>query len=203
MSEVKSLKAQRSEQTREALLRAGRELFGERGYSGTATEEIVRRAGVTRGALYHQFRDKRDLFLAVFEAVESEFAASVAGLVGATTDPIESLILGCDAFLDASLDPTVRQIVLLDAPSVVGWRTWREVDAKYGLGLVRAVLEAAIDQGLVDEQPVTPLAHLLLGAMSEAAMVVAHADDIAKTRVEVGESCHRLIECLRVRNSRT
>src|SRR5690349_6178078 len=143
-----NLKAEQAEATRAALVAAARTLFAQRGYANVGTEEIVRSARVTRGALYHHFNGKEDLFRAVFEAVETELMQRI----GATADlaaggPLEVLRSGADAFLDASIEPEVQQIVLLDAPSVLGWETWRELGENYGLGLVMSVLEAAMEAG--------------------------------------------------------
>ncbi len=185
--------AERSRRTRAALIRAGRDLFSERGFGATATEEIVARAGVTRGALYHQFADKRALFLAVFEAVERDLAERLAQAVAGESDATRMLEIGCRAFLDACTEPEVRRIALIDAPSVVGWQTWREVDTRYGLGLLRGVLERAALQGVLDAERTDLLSHLLLGALSEAAMLVAHAGDDPQIREEVDQSLRWLI----------
>jgi AcrR family transcriptional regulator len=194
---VKRSKAEQSELTQGALLKAARELFTEKGYADTATEEIVQRAGVTRGALYHHFRDKEELFQAVFEAAERELVETVRTAIGsAQISPWEGLSVGCQAFLDACLEPAVQRIILLDAPSVLGWETWRRIDAEYGLGLVRQSLQAAMDTGYVDPLPVDPLAHILLGALNEAAMVIARAEDVQSARAEVGAVVDRLLKGL-------
>ena len=129
-----------SEATRTALLAAARQLFAERGYAGVGTEEIVQRAKVTRGALYHHFRDKRDLFRAVHEAAEAELAATIGEQIAADvpTDALEALRTGVRTFLDACTDPSMARITLVDAPSVLGWQEWREIDERHGLGLVTA-----------------------------------------------------------------
>ncbi len=196
MEEVKSRKALQSEETRRLLIDAGRRLFAERGYAATGTEEIVRNAGVTRGALYHHFRDKRDLFLSVFQSIEEEVATELAEQADATAAPLGLLHAGVDAFLDRCLDPAVRQIALVDAPAVVGWRTWREVVAKYTLAILHAGLDAAMEAEEIRRQPVEALAHLLLGALGEAAMVLALEDGGGRARDDIRESCHRLIDNL-------
>ena len=185
--------AERSRQTRTALVRAGRELFSERGFGATATEEIVARAGVTRGALYHQFADKRALFLAVFEAVEEDLVERLARVLAGESDAARMIEIGCGAFLDACMGAEVRRIALIDAPSVVGWQKWREVDARYGLGLLRGVLERAVSQGVLEAPRIDELSHLLLGALSEAAMVVAHSGDDPRVREGVDQSLRWLI----------
>jgi AcrR family transcriptional regulator len=195
---VKRSKAEQSELTRGVLLTTARALFTEKGYADTATEAIVQRAGVTRGALYHHFRDKEELFQAVFEDAERELVEKVRAAVEvARTEPWEGLCVGCQAFLDACLEPAVQRIVLLDAPSVLGWETWRRIDAEYGVGLVRQSLQAAMDAGEVDLLPVDPLAHILLGALTEAAMVIARAEDVQSARTEVGAIIDRLLKGLK------
>jgi AcrR family transcriptional regulator len=188
--------AERSEATRAALIQAARKLFARRGYAGVGTEEIVRCARVTRGALYHHFASKEDLFRAVFEQLEAELTNRIAAVAAAAEDPYRALSAGADAFLDACLDPAVQRITLLDAPAVLGWQQWREIGARYGLGLVQDALQAAMDQGLIARQPVAPLAHVMLGALDEAAMLVAQSSDEGRTREEVGRIVARLLTSL-------
>jgi AcrR family transcriptional regulator len=195
---VKTRRAQQSEATRAALLTAARELFTDPGYASVATEEIVQRAGVTRGALYHHFADKRDLFRAVFEQLEQEIAERVATAGLTQSDPWQQQLAAAQAFLDSCLDPAVQRIALVDAPSVLGLETWREIESAYGLALVRAGIESGIEAGLIERQPVEPLAHLILGALIEAGLMIAHADDLQKARAEVGASVERLLTGLRI-----
>jgi AcrR family transcriptional regulator len=190
--------AERSETTRAALITAGRELFGARGYADVGTEEIVRAAGVTRGALYHHFDGKRDLLSAVYEQVESELAAKVAESLSGAERPLEVMREGAAMLLDAALEPEVQRIVLLDAPSVLGWEEWREIGLRYALGLMEGTLAAAMDAGEIRRQPLRPLAHALLGALDEVAMLVARAEDPVTARAEAGETLTGLIESLRV-----
>lgn len=189
-------KAEQSETTRAALIAAARELFAQSGYAGVGTEEIVRAAGVTRGALYHHFEDKQDLFRAVYEEIERELVEQIAEVAISAPDPVAALRAGAQAWLDACEEPAVQQIALLDAPSVLGWEEWREIGMRYGFGLVQGTLQAAVDAGLLEPQPVRPLAHLIVGAVDEAAMVIARADDGGKTRAEVGESLERFLDHL-------
>src|SRR5215467_9053047 len=164
----------RSEATRRQLVTAARALFGARGYADVGTEEIVRAAGVTRGALYHQFRDKADLFAAVAEELESEIAGRIAvGVADLATDPLQTLRTGARLFLDACAEPQVERIILLDAPSVLGWQAWRDMAGRYGLGLVQLALQSAMDAGAIVPQPVAPLAHILTGALNECALYIA------------------------------
>jgi AcrR family transcriptional regulator len=183
--------------TRDALIRAALELFTKRGYAGVGTEEIVARAKVTRGALYHHFEDKRDLFRAVFERVEAELMERIGARMRGTDDPWELMLAGMRSFLDACEEPAVKQIALTDAPSVLGWQEWREIDNRHGLGLTRAALQGALDAGLLRPIAVEPMAHLFVAALSEAAFVIAHADHPRKARAEVEAALIELIEGLR------
>ena len=185
--------ADRSEATRTALLGAARSLFTERGFAETATEEIVRRAGVTRGALYHHFRDKEDLFRAVVEEIEGELVQRAAAAVATAGAIKEGLRAGCSAFLDACLEADVQRIVLTDGLSVLGVDAWREIDERYALGLVVAGIEGAIEEGVFEPQPSQPLAQMLLGALTEGAMLIARSDHVRKTRAEVGAIVERLL----------
>jgi AcrR family transcriptional regulator len=194
-----NVQAQRSEATRTALVAAARELFAEHGYAGIGTEEIVKRAGVTRGALYHHFSGKEDLLRAVLHELARELAEASATAALAETDQWKQILAAVDAFLDACVDPAIQQIMMTDAPSVLGWEEWREIDTQYGLGLVKASLEQAMETGLIARQPVDPLSHLLVGALDEAAMYIARAPDAGVARREMGESIELMLDGLRLR----
>jgi AcrR family transcriptional regulator len=196
VSEKPRSQAERSATTRQALLTAGRELFAANGFAATPREDIVERAGVTRGALHHHFGRKEDLFRAVFEDIEEDIGARIMEAAVVGQDPMTQLRLGCQAFLDAAMDPAVQRIVLLDAPSVLGWEGWREVEAKHGLGLVTEGLRAVMAAGQIDDQPIEPLAHIILAALNEAALLVAGADDPGATRTTVGTMLDRLLSRL-------
>jgi AcrR family transcriptional regulator len=194
---VKSRKQEHTEATRKALLKVARKLFAERGYAGTATEEVVRRARVTRGALYHHFKDKQDLFKAVLHEEELSLALKVGADAIRQSDPWSQLIAGSQAFLDACLDPAVQQIVLIDAPAVLGWSGFREIDEAYFLSAMKDTLQRAIDAGQIAPQPVDTLAHIIFGATHEAAMLIAHADD-ESTRNEASAAIVRFLSGIRV-----
>jgi AcrR family transcriptional regulator len=183
--------------TREALISAALELFTKRGYSEVGTEEIVARAKVTRGALYHHFEDKRDLFRAVFERVEEELVAGIAVKMDAADDPWKLMMAGMRAFLDACEQPAVKRVALTDAPVVLGWQEWREIDNRHGLGLTRAALQGAADAGVLRPVAVEPMAHLFVAALSEAAFVIAHAARPRKARAEVEQALVELVKGLR------
>lgn len=191
-------KAGQREATTAALIKAGRELFAERGYAAVGTEEIVARAGVTRGALYHHFKGgKEELFHAVVVEINAETVRHVSAVARAQADPWDQLAAGAEAFLDAFAATEVQRIVLVDAPSVLGWDIWRAIDSEQGLGLVEAAIQRAIDAGRLTPQPAKALAHVVLGALNEAAMVVAGADDPAAARTEMSATVRRLLEGLR------
>jgi AcrR family transcriptional regulator len=193
----KRTQEQRSEATRAALVAAARALFAERGYAGVGTEEIVKRAGVTRGALYHHFGGKRELLRAVYEQMETEFMEGLAAAAQPDSGVVETMLAGAEMFLDHCLEPEVQRIVLLDAPAVLGWDEWREIGADYGLGLIKGLLEAGMESGEIRAQPIEPLAHMLLGALDELAMVVARASDPKRARREAGQSLATLVDALR------
>src|SRR3954453_394141 len=183
--------------TRDALIDAALELFTERGYADVGTEEIVARAKVTRGALYHHFTDKRDLFRAVFERVEGDLMKRIGATMDVAEDPWDLMVGGMRAFLDACNEPAVKQISLSDAPAVLGWKEWRGIDNRHGLGLTHAALQGAVDAGAIRPIAVEPMAHLFVAALSEAAFVIAHADHPRKARAEVEEALVQLMEGLR------
>src|SRR3954449_4409969 len=191
---VRRTQTQRAETTREALLAAARQLFTARGYDQVGTEEIVRTAGVTRGALYHHYGDKASLLEAVYNRIEAESTERVARIVLGSElhSPLDAMKAGIAAFLEEGAKPELRQIALHDAPAVLGWERWREIGAANGLGLIEASLGAAIDAGEIRPLPVKPMAHLLLGALDEAAMLLAR-DDRDEARMEVTEALVALL----------
>jgi AcrR family transcriptional regulator len=189
--------SERSEATRAALVHAARPLFAEHGYAGVGTEEIVRATGVTRGALYHQFPGgKRDLFEAAYQQVEANVTEKITAQALGAPDPLAALRAGSDMFLDVCLEPEVQRIVLLDAPAVLGWERWREIAADHGLGMVEAAVHAAIEAGQFAEQPAKPLAHLLMGTLDEAAMLVARSADPKRTKAEVIATLNGILDGL-------
>lgn len=190
-------RAERGEATRAAILGAARELFSSRGYAAVGTNEVVERAGVTRGAMYHHFKEKKDLFRAVYEQVEQELVETTAARMEGTEDPWDLLVTGMRAFLDACTDPSLRQIGLVDGPAVLGWMEWREIGNRYVFGLVTFGLQTAMDAGVLRRADVKQLAHLFIGAFGEAAMVLANAEDPKTARVEVEETLLVLMEGLR------
>lgn len=188
---------QRSASTRAWLLAVARPLFAERGFHGVAAEEIVAAAGLTRGALYHHFGGKEGLFAAVCDEVQAEVAARIDDAAAAEPDAWAALGAGCRAFLAAGLDPAVRRILLLDGPPVLGWDRWREIDERHGFRLLEEGLAAAMAAGDLAPQPVAPLARLLTGAMNEAVLWAARADDPQRAAAEATAAFDRILAGLR------
>jgi AcrR family transcriptional regulator len=167
---------ERSEATRARLLAAARRLFGRRGYSKTSIDELVRRAGVTKGAFYHHFDDKKAIFLAVLEEAQMRLAQRCASAAQGN-DAWERAVAGCHGFLEACTDRETQQIILRDGPVVLGWEAWREIDTRYSLGLLEVGLRAAMAEGFVRSRPTKPLVHLLFGSLCEGALLIARAED--------------------------
>jgi len=170
--------------TRAALLATARKLFGSRGFADTSLDDVVSGAGVTKGALYHHFRGKEDLFAAVYEQVQHEVSDRVV-VEFLRPDPWEALELGCELWIDAHLDPAFQRIAMRDARSILGWEAVRDVEARYGAVPLRGVLRRCIRAGIIRPLPLRPLALLLTGALTEACFYVADAEDVEGARAEV------------------
>lgn len=192
--------ADRTAATRAALIAAARTLFAEQGYAAIGTQTIAAQAGVTRGALYHQFAGKAELFTAVFEQVEEELMAEIGSAMSevAVTDPIKALEVGAGLWLKLCAAPHVHRIVLIEAPAVLGWEQWREAGQRYALGMVESLIAAAIESGAVPEQPVRPLAHVMVGAIDEAAMYVARSAEPVQARAQMRDVVRRLIQAMAI-----
>jgi AcrR family transcriptional regulator len=186
---------ERTAATRRAIVLAARELFAEAGYEATTIEDIVRRAGVSKGALYHHYADKVEVLVAVYEDLEAELVESLLA-VAAETDPVAALRVGCRAFLDACLGPVFRRIALVDAPGALGWERWRSIDARHGFGLLVAGLRAAADGRRVSPEHLEERAHLLLAALIEAALLIGHSDAVDATREAMGTLIDEHIDAL-------
>ena len=170
-------RVERGRATRDKLLATARRLFGRDGYEATSVEAVLREAGVARGSLYHHFENKPALFDAVLDQVVAETAAQAAAAAAKHDDPVEGLRAGCATWLRLSLDPAVQQIALVDAPAVLGWSRWRELDEQYTLGGVRRSLQSLADAGRVPAEQVDSLANMLLAAVGEAALLIVRAED--------------------------
>ena len=192
--------AERRATTRRAFLDAARELFAEKGYGGVTIGEIVVRTGMTKGALYHHFEDKRSLFRAVVEEIEEDLDEEVLGAARKSRDedrdPFGAFMAGIYAYLGACLRQDVRQILLLDGPSVLGWAEWHGIDAEYAIAQIEGGLKVLMDLEVMERQPIRPLAHLIHGAAMEATLFIATADDPERAREEMGNALRRLLERL-------
>ncbi|MGH9088170.1 MAG: TetR/AcrR family transcriptional regulator [Acidimicrobiales bacterium] len=189
-------RARHTADTRAALVAAARELFGRRGYADTGTEEIVALAGVTRGALYHHFRDKADLFTSVMTEVAGKVATELTEEVLARAGDggsFDQLRDGFQAFLDATLDPEFQRIVLVDSLAVLGPQAWADQVERYGLALLRQWLADAMARGEIAPLPTGPLASLLTAVIAQASLDIARAGDHRSARREVGATLDRLL----------
>jgi AcrR family transcriptional regulator len=184
--------------TRTTLLTAARELFGTRGFAETSLDDVVARARVTKGALYHHFGSKEGLFAAVYEQVQHEVSDRVVE-VFLLPDPWQALVVGCELWIDAHVEPSVQRIVLRDARAVLGWQAVRDVENKFGVVPVRGVLRRAVRAGLVQPLPLRPLALMVMGGLTEACFYVADADDSQAAREEVRALLAMLLEGVAVR----
>jgi AcrR family transcriptional regulator len=195
---VRPTKVQQSEATKRTLERVGRELFATRGFAGVSAEQLVARAKVTRGALYHHYDGKPGLFAAIVEGEMRKLHGRLVTEAARSSEPIARLERGVDAFLRACAEPDTQRILLIDAPAVLGWPAWREMDAKYGLGLLKRGLSAAMAAGEISRQDPDVLAHVLLGAMTEAAMLVARSKRPEETKRAAGRAIVSMIESWKV-----
>lgn len=187
---------ERTEATTTALVEAARELFAEDGYAATSLDAVVEKAGVTKGALYHHFSGKRELFAAVFAAEQVRLSGATIAAAGRKKDPWDAFEAGCRAFIEACQEPGVQRIFLLDAPAALGWETIRRIESG-SLRMMQTGIERAIEAGTIPERPVEPLAHMLFGAICESAMVVARSIDQDAALEEALQELHRLLGSLR------
>ena len=179
--------------TRGQLIEVATSLFASRGYEATSIEAVLAAAGVSRGALYHHFAGKEALFTAVLEAVSDRVMAEVTEAIRDCTDPVDAMHTGALAWIDLAGDPVIQRVMLVDAPSVLGWEQWRAMDEGRTAGAMRVMLQAVSDSGRLPPELVEPFSHMILAALDEAAMVVARAPD---SRAAVAEGRHAVEELL-------
>lgn len=186
-----------SAETRAALLRVARREFARVGFAEAGTERIVQLARVTRGALYHHYAGKRELFEAVLCELSQELADGIERNARAARDPFAALVAGCDAWLDACLDPEVQRIVLIDGPAVLGWQRWTELDAQHGTRSLREGIDDCIAAGVLVPVDAQALSRLLAGAMNDVALMLAASDEPKSLRRKTGQTLHALLRGLR------
>ena len=191
--------AERRAATTEAILKAGRRLFGERGFAATTIDDIAEAAQVAKGAVYHHFATKEAVFEAVFDLVSRDLVADIDRAVRAEKDVLAAMVAGTQHYFTACAKGPTCQIILRDGPAVLGWERWREIDAQHFGGKFPRALTAAMDAGLIARQPIEPLARLLLGAVTEAAVACAGRSDVLKAGSEYSRAFESLIEALRLR----
>jgi len=198
---VRSRREEYTESTRRALLDSAAAAFVERGYAEASLDEIARSARLTKGALYHHFSGKQDLFRAVFEEVEAEMIAAVLRAGADEPDQWRRLLAGIRAFLDACTTPRYRRIALEEGPAGLGWNRWREIDHRYSLRLVRTPLDRLMSAGVLRPQPVDLMARAVLAPLTEAGMAVAAADDRDAARREAEDFVTALLSGFRTYES--
>jgi AcrR family transcriptional regulator len=191
--------AERRAATTEAILKAGRRLFGERGFAATTIDDIAEAARVAKGAVYHHFATKEAVFEAVFNQVSLDLVQEVDRAARTEKDVLAAMVAGTQHYFAACAKGPTGRIILRDGPAVLGWERWREIDAQHFGGKIPLALTAAMDAGLIARQPVEPLARLLLGAVTEAAVACAGRSDVLKAGGEYSRAFKSLLEALRLR----
>ncbi|MFT5500121.1 MAG: AcrR family transcriptional regulator [Woeseiaceae bacterium] len=196
--ESTNLKVLKGRETAERLLGIARKAFSEQGFAASRTEQIIARAGVTKGALYHHFSSKKDLFEAVYRSVEDEVAARISAAVAAIEDPWEQLLGGCYAYLEACQDPGLQRILRVDGPSVLGLERWSKIDREYGVDRLLPALRNMSAQGVINVPSVDAFAWQLTGAMNEATFWIARHENPQAALRESKKTLSLMLEGARV-----
>jgi len=189
--------AERREASREAITGAAQRLFAEYGFAAVTVDQIAQAAGLAKGAVYHHFPSKEAIFEAVFERTSSALQQEVRSVAAASSDRLKAIAAGARAYFEACARPPFNRIILKDGPTVLGWDRWREIDERYFLAMLPHAVEAAMEEGTIPRQPPGPLARLLIGAMTEAAVACAGSDDPRRTGLEHARALESLLEGLR------
>jgi AcrR family transcriptional regulator len=195
--EVKSRRQEYAETTRAAIVEAAVERFAADGFARTSMDAIAQSARVTKGAVYHHFQDKAELFEAAFIVMEQGLVAKVIAAETAHSDPWDLMAAGVDIYLEECTEPAFRRIALEDAPAALGWARWKEIEEKYFLGLVTAALDSMAQAGQLDIASGDLTARMFLAAMTEAGLAVAHAARPKAERRRVAPLVMRFLEGLR------
>jgi AcrR family transcriptional regulator len=186
----------RGDATRQSIIETATRLFVAHGYAATSTELVLRQCGISRGALYHHFPSKEALFTSVLECVEAGIFVKITEAAAGITNPLDALRAGCAAWLALAADPVVKQVVLIDAPSVIGWQAWREIDDRNALGLIKSALAGAASLGQVPADMVTLYAHMLLAMLIELSLLIARADDPPRMTADAGQALDQFLSRL-------
>lgn len=194
---IRRTQRERSETTVAALVSAARELFANDGYAATSLDAVASAAGVTKGALYHHFEGKRELFRAVYEHEQRQLVAAIGEAYAGKRDPWDAFEAGCRAFIESSLDPGLQRITLLDAPGALGWEAIREIESP-ALQMTERGIERAMDAKRLPRRSPQPLAHLLFGAMCEGAMKIARSEDPEAAQRAIWAELRRVLRALAV-----
>ena len=192
-------RAEHAADTRGALIAAARRLFAAHGFDGTGTEQIVAEARVTRGALYHHFRDKADIFRAAMAEAAADVATRLIDeqLAADAQSPMAEIREGVSAFLDVCVDGDFQRIVLVDGPRVLGSDAWEDLVEQYGRGILEEWLSRCVGTGDLDDVPLRALARLLIAMLTEASLAIARSDDPLSERAAFGETLDRILIGLR------
>ena len=193
-------KIEQGEKTTANLVKTARRLFSQKGYANTSTEEIVRLAGVTRGALYHHFNGKKGLFMAVFDDAQIDIANRLLKVLNKLGDPWERFIAANYTFLKACMDPEIQQIVAIDAPAILGWQEWRRIDAIRTTRLLKDVLLNLISDGIIKPLPIEALVHFIGGAANELAIWIAQSKDPLKALEEACSTMETVLSSSLIRD---
>jgi AcrR family transcriptional regulator len=191
--------AERREKTKASIVKAARRIFGERGFAAATMDDIAAGARVAKGAVYHHFPTKEAVFEAVFEQVSLDLVSDLDQISRAERDPLAAMAAGTEGYFAACAKGPTGQIILRDGPAVLGWERWREIDAEHFGGKFPRALGAAMEAGLIARQPIEPLARLLLGAVTEAAVAVSAGPDIGKAGIDYSRAFRALLDALRVK----
>ncbi|TQR38028.1 TetR/AcrR family transcriptional regulator [Brevibacillus brevis] len=191
---MKMSKAEQKQQTMQKLIEVAREMFSKKGYADAAMEDIVKQAGVTRGALYHNFGSKEGLFEAVLASVQQEIGERVEAEAARSEEPWQQLILGCLAFVSSAVEQRNKRILLIDGPAVIGWEKWRRMDEENSMRHLREQLQTIKEQGYLRPVSIDALTHLLSGAMNEAVLWISETPDQEKSLEEISAAMTLLLE---------
>ena len=191
--------AERREKTTAAIVKAAKRIFGERGFAAATMDDIAAGARVAKGAVYHHFPTKEALFEVVFDQVSLELVSDLDRIARTEKDALAAMAAGTQAYFSACAKGATGRIILRDGPAVLGWGRWREIDGRHFGGKFPRALTAAMDAGIIALQPVEPLARLLLGAVTEAAVACSTGQDIAQTGADYARAFRSLLDALRLK----